>query len=765
MKTGRKLLISLLSIIGLQANAQDRPIGYWRSHLPYNTAVSAAFDGITMYVASEQAFYTYNIATGELAPYSKVEGMADVGMSYVGYDALTRTAILAYKNSNIDLFKDGSFYNMPDLKLKTTSSTKNINHIYTHDGLAYLSTDVGIVVIDLDKQEVKETYSFSRNGVNIPILRLAMATDTLYAVTNKGLYKAPKNGVNLQDFSRWQIMDTNRYFNGITRFDNKIFVSTPDTVFAVNNNLLTGIYTDADSSFIGLDSATGGIWVRESFPATFSGAVEQIDANGQLIDSVSVTGVPKIVIGTEAGSIWFADAYYGMATKEPNRPKVYMPRPEGPQSYSNYDVWARNKEVLVAHGAYDQFYTFQNSGDGFARFKDEKWVSYRLYDYPPLGTNSYDFIRVTEGPDGSIYAGSTQSGLFILHPDGSYEHLKADNSPLDEAISAAGKVRIHGIAFDEQGNLWVNVFTGRNELAVRTKEGIWYEYNVPFPRSPIPNGSANIIIDRNNLKWYSAPGGGGLIVYDDNGTLDNPSDDRYRQLLTGQGTGNLPDNEVYCIAEDKNGAIWFGTGNGIGIINCPADVIERQCEGELRVVQYDNFAGYLFQNENVRALAVDGANRKWVGTNNGVWLISADGNSIVSRFTAENSPLPSNLIQKITIDEVTGDVYIGTEQGLVSYRGTAVEGDAQNSDITVFPNPVVSGYQGPIAIKGLVENADVRITDVSGQLVYRTRAFGGQAVWNGMDYTGRRPQSGVYMVFVTNRDGSQTNVGKLVFME
>ena len=166
----------------------------------------------------------------------------------------------------------------------------------------------------------------------------------------------------------------------------------------------------------------------------------------------------------------------------------------------------------------------------------------------------------------------------------------------------------------------------------------------------------------------------------------------------------------------------------------------------------------------VRAIAVDGANRKWIGTNNGVWLISPDANQIVSRFTVDNSPLPSNVIQKITIDQPTGEVYIGTDQGMVSYRGTATEGGTENVNVTVFPNPVPSGYTGTIAIKGLVENADVRITDISGQLVYRTKALGGQAIWNGIDYKGHRPQSGIYLVFITNKDGSQTHVGKIAFM-
>lgn len=761
-KSSFTILAVLLFVI---SSAQDRPVGHWRSHLPYNTAISIASDGSTMFVAADQSFYTYNAVSGELTPYSKANGMSDVGMSYIGYDPQTDIAILAYKNGNIDLLEDGSFINIPDLKIKTVTSTKNINHIHTEKGLAYLSTDVGIVVINLDKKEVKETYSFIKGGVNIPVMAFSIANNSYYAITTQGLYSISRNNPNPQAFAEWMALDTVRVYNGITSYNNKIYVSTADSVFTVDNNVLNLIYSPNDSSVRTLDSGMNGVWICRSFDTAFTGRVVKCNENGQITDSFHVEGYPKKIIEFTGQAVWVADKFHGLLRRDGLKESgAYIRYPIGPKSYSSYDIYAYNKDILVAPGGYTQFYTYINNPIGFSRFIDEFWLNYELYQYPPFGDNTFDFVKILKGPDDNVYAGSTQSGLFILKADGGYEHFK-ENSILDTGYESGGKVRIHGIAFDKEQNLWVNVFGGAHQLAVRTKDGEWYEYYIAATGSSVPNGAANLIVDQNNLKWYSLAGSGGLVVYDDNGTIENQADDRYRQLFTGEGSGNLPDNDVYCIVEDKNGSIWFGTNNGIGIINCPTEVITRECEGELRIVQYDDFAGYLFQNEVVRALAVDGANRKWVGTNNGVWLISPDGNQVVSRFTADNSPLPSNQIQAISIDPVTGDVYIGTEQGMVSYRGSATEGEKQNSDVKPFPNPVPSGYSGTIAIKGVAENADVRITDVSGQLVYRTKALGGQAVWNGLDYTGRRPQSGVYLIFVTNRDGSETEVSKMVFME
>ena len=246
------LLLILLQVI--DAQAQDRPIGQWRSHMPYKTAVSIATDGITVYVATKNSFYTYGIADEELTTYSKVSGMSDVGMAKIGHDRLTGTTILAYSNSNIDLFKDGSFSNIPDIKTKTVTGTKNINNIYTEDGLAYLSTDIGIVVLNLDKGEVKETYTFSKNSENIAIKSFNTAGNYFYAATDKGLYRILKSNANIQAFSQWEALDTSRNFKGLATQGTSVFVTKSDTLFALDNGALKNVYVSLDSSIVNISN-------------------------------------------------------------------------------------------------------------------------------------------------------------------------------------------------------------------------------------------------------------------------------------------------------------------------------------------------------------------------------------------------------------------------------------------------------------------------------------------------------------------------------
>jgi hypothetical protein len=754
--------VSLLQVIS-QATAQDRPIGYWRAHLPYNTSKSVATNGSTAYVATNESFYSYYFVDDYLESFSKVDGMSDVGMSCVGYDRFTETVILAYRNSNIDLFKNGSFYNIPDLKNKSVTGSKTINQVYTHEGYAYLSTDIGIVVINIDKREVKETYAFSVNSQLLPIKAVTIAGNSIYAATPKGLYKTNKNSINIQSFATWEKLDTSRNFISLASVKDSVYVAKEDSLFGVFNNQLSYLYHSADTAIKHIDPSKDGIWISEGYK-NYLGKVFKLSNNLQFVDSFLTDGHPAEVAENNDGSVWVADAFYGLKRRAGRNERYFnTPRPSGPVTFSSYDIVANNKELLVAHGGYDDAYKFSYNRFGFSTFSGDKWKNYGQGTFLPFSDTVYDFSNIIRGNDGTIYAGSNQNGLFILKPDGSYEYYD-DGTFFDASFAAPGKYRVSGLALDKNNNLWMTLFGSQHELIVKTATGNWVKLMVPIARQ-FPNAAANIIIDDYDQKWYVGPQRGGVIVYNDNESPENPTDDNYRQLLSGKGGGGLPDNEAYCLAKDKSGSIWIGTANGIGIVNCPGDVISGECESELRVVQYDQFAGNLFQNEAVKTIAVDGGNRKWIGTNNGVWLVSPEGDKVLERFTTENSPLPSDIIQKIAIDPVTGDVYIGTSFGLMSYRGASTEGGTENKDVLTFPNPVPSGYNGTIAIRGLVENADVRITDISGQLVYRTKAYGGQAVWDGKDYTGRRPQSGVYLIFVTNKDGSQTSVGKMAFME
>lgn len=756
----RTILIFLLCTAKtLTGFAQGEPIGQWRSHLPYNRGVSLATDGQTLFVASKYSFFTYHIATEEITTYAKSNGMSDIEMAYIAHDGITQMTVLAYVNSNIDLFKDNTFYNIPDLKLKNIAGDKSIYSIFIEDGFAYLSTGIGVVVVNLSKKEIKETLVFSESRKNFSVKGFCANASFYYAATDNGLYKSAKTNPSLQTSASWTRLEKQRKYTSAATALNKVFVRANDSVFALQNDTLAFAFTLDSSNINHIDPVEKGLAITTFDPYKGGGKIFIIDDKLKIIDSISAAR-PVQTVNTADGAIWVADVYAGL--KSGDKRVV----PNGPYGASNFDIVAENGNVSVAHGSYDDKWIIQLNRDGVSTFENGKWSTYNSFEYSPF-TNLNDAIRLAKDPkDGTLYIASQTEGLFYLKKDKTGGQIK--EGVFEKHIVDPSSYRLSGAAFDSDNNLWITQSNAPNELMAKSaKDGSWYKFSLPLtrPRPIMENGAAGLIIDDNNLKWFFSPMGGGILVYDDKGTLENPNDDEYTRLTGGKGAGNLPDNIVNCIINDKKGTIWVGTVNGIGIVNCPERVIARQCEAEIRVVQYDKFAGELFAGENVKTIAVDGANRKWIGTSNGAWLISEDANKIISRFTVDNSPLPSNIIQVIKVDAATGDVYFGTDKGLVSYRGTAVDGGETNKDVVIFPNPITHDYSGPIAIKGLVENADVRITDISGQLIYRTKALGGQAIWNGTDYTGRRPQTGVFLVFASNNLGTEKFVGKLVFVK
>ena len=266
------------------------------------------------------------------------------------------------------------------------------------------------------------------------------------------------------------------------------------------------------------------------------------------------------------------------------------------------------------------------------------------------------------------------------------------------------------------------------------------------------------MVDRNNYKWLISPKSKKVAVFDDNGTLSNTADDRI------QINSNMPGSKLYAIAEDKDGEVWVGTDEGVAVFYNSSSIFDENIEAEQILIQQDGITQILLESEGIYAIAIDGANRKWLGTqNSGVYLMSEDGTEEIEHFTTDNSPLFSNTVYDIVINDETGEVYFGTEKGLISYKGTATE-PVSDFNIFVYPNPVKPDYEGVIAIRGLVEDTDVRITDISGNIVYETTSLGGQAIWNGKDYYGNRVKSGVYMVFNGSQDGSKKAAAKILFI-
>ena len=275
-----------------------------------------------------------------------------------------------------------------------------------------------------------------------------------------------------------------------------------------------------------------------------------------------------------------------------------------------------------------------------------------------------------------------------------------------------------------------------------------------------------LLIDTYDNKWIRYPknNGGGIVVFNEK----LPSGKQYKYLTDQVGEGKLPSKGTSCFTKDANGAIWIGTDKGVGVYSNPNQILTSTSFDATTPI-FENRP--LLIDKVVKCITVDGSNRKWIGTNAGVWLFNEDGTQEITSFNMDNSPLLSNNVYDIEICRTTGEIFFATDAGIISYRGDATDpltvnnSEAAEFSATVFPNPVTPEFNGQIGISGLPLNTNIKITDINGVLMHETHSNGGTATWNGYTYSGGKAQSGIYLIFATNKEGLQTMVSKFAIVK
>jgi hypothetical protein len=748
----------------LPAQLQEPPIGQWREHLPYNSAIDVTAGDGKIYCATPYSLFTVTVSDNSIERLSRITGLSETGVSIILYDEINKKLFIAYNNGNIDIIYNNDIYNVPDIKRSAIIGDKTIYGIYSRGKNYYLSTGLGVIVIDGDKYEVKDSWFIGDGGNQVKVNGFTSDASFFYAATEEGLKKAAINTSNLANYSSWQLVSGSNGLSAgscknVLTIQNKIIAQKNDSLFVLNGNNWTLLYTDG-WPIVNSNTSFDKLQLCER-QANGTSRVLILNADGTVTRTLVQPGIisfPRKTILFN-NDPWVADQFGSLSHFNSSGYEQY--RPNSPEAVGSGEMVVYNNTFYATAGAINDAWNYQYNGDGIFIFKEGSWNNINRYRYKAIDS-LLDYITIAiDKRDETIWTGSYGGGLLHIKAGPNFEIFKQNF--LESAVGDPGSYRIGGLAFDTDNNLWISNYGSNQPLRVRKNDGSWKNFSVPFFITE--NASGQIIIDDNNYKWIQAPKGNGLICFDHGSSIDNTNDDRWKRFTNGAGNGNLPTSDILCIAKDKNGFIWVGTTDGIGVIQCPQNVFSSQgCEAVLPIVAQGNFAGYLFKGEEVRSIAVDGADRKWIATKNGIWLISADGEKVIYRFTEDNSPLLSNEIKKITIDGRTGEIYFATLKGICSFRSTATEGDEMNSSVLVFPNPVPPDFNGTIGIRGLVNNAIVKITELNGRLVYQTRALGGQAVWNGRDYQGRKISSGVYLVLVSDDGKTEKTAAKIVFI-
>ncbi|WP_303312291.1 T9SS type A sorting domain-containing protein [Hymenobacter sp. BT730] len=762
------LLAGLLLVAGTAWGQGAVGFGDWQLHLPTNRAGALADAGSRVYVATDDAFVLFDKELKTIRLLSRRDGLHDVGVRTVAYDSLTQSVLVVYRNANLDVLRpDGSIHNLSDILRKQLTGEKIIYSIYFHARRAYLSGSFGLVVVDMNRLEVRDTYTnIGPGGEAVRVFATTILHDSLYAATSQGLLRGRLTD-NLVDYHSWR---TDTGGSGRSGEPYRTLATQEEKVYAGVNGV--GLYRFTGKEWVPL-AALAANQYRQLTPSA-AGLLVALERNvavlgrdGQAhIYSPDLIQNPRAVTRARNGELYIADDGNGLVAVTPDGQQATRFVTNAPETARAFSILTEpNGRVTVFTGGYGDRYLQAELYDGFYEYANGHWQNTTPRTLPDLSLypQPKDLTRGVRTPDGTLYIGSYGNGLLEWQGPGKFRlfnPVSNQPNPLLSVIADPKFTRINDVALDAEGNVWV---VNRHEAPNTSGLFLYQPATKQWTTVPYFSGAENldrITIDDNGYAWITEArkNGRGLVVYD--------RKTQSHRLFTKED-GGLPALELYDVEKDRAGDIWVATIAGVAVYNDPSQVFLAGSPGlRAPIVRRGAGSGFpLLFTEVVKAIAVDGGNRKWFGTDNGLWLFNADGDEALQHFTTANSPLPSNRIVDVAVNDKTGDVFVATEAGLVSYRGSATVTEGAPSCAKVFPNPVRRNFTGQVGISGLANNAVVKITDVAGQLVYQTRASGGTVVWNLQDYNGRRVQSGVYLVLSSDADGQNGCISKVAVVE
>jgi len=740
-------------------------IGEWRSHLPYINAKRVIEAGDRIYCSTRTGLFYLDKTDQSIHLITRIDGLSDLEINAIEYSGQDDILVIAYGNANLDLVKDGMIINIPDINRKQITGNKSINDILIVDHLAYLSCGFGIVVVNLDREEIKDTYYIGENGGQVDVKSMAFDGQYLYAATVAGLYRADVESPNLIDYNYWEkvpdIPNHEGSFTSIVYFDERIFVSCSDevkhfdTIYYYKDSMWEYLETQRYNPVRRLNVSQDKLLVSSLY------YIDIYNKNGSRSRHINTLNPQDALIDRD-NIMWVADETEGL-TKNAQADEKERIIPNGPISTEVVKMAISGNYLYSVAGGVDLAWNNVFNKAELNIFKESFWEE----GFDTSAHRDLVSLAIDPGNSGHVFAGSWGYGLLEFREGELVEVYRDHNSSL-QTVLPGDFFRLGGLCYDDRNNLWVVNANVSEAVSVMKPDGSWKSFSFGGQLKD-PPAISDIICTSLNHFWMILPKNYGMFAFTVNGTLDDESDDEYERIDIVDANGEDISNNVFSLVEDLDGNIWMGTDKGVVVYYSPGRVFRDETFYGQQVIVPRNdgtgLADILLGTETVTALAVDGANRKWVGTSkSGVFLLSEDGLEEIYNFTKENSPLFSNSIQDIAIHPSSGEVYFGTDKGIISFQSSATAGNELFKDVYVYPNPVREDYEGEIIITGMIREARIKITDINGNLVYETTSLGGQAIWDGRSFSGARVKTGVYLIFCTNDDGSETHITKLLII-
>lgn len=735
-------LIILLLLSSLARGQELIPMGTWRSHFNYETTTLVERTATKVFAATSHGLIFYDLEDQSINKLSKVDGLSDVEITAMSYDSSEEYLVLGYKNGNVDVITGEGIQNLPILLNSDVTDNKTVNHISFYNGKINLSTDFGLLVLTSENR-VEEAYqNLGETGQTIEVHSSTIIRDVIYLATKDGVLAGQlTEGDNLQDFNNWE------------RFSGSL-VNATDIVSVASAN--GNVYAASISSVFKL---SGTSWLEVAFTLGSGEVITKIrdGLNGLLVQTnqrtfvVSSSDVYSEIYRPASAEIndllqdsdavfWYADQLEGLSKLDGSNIEHFVL--DGPSNNISR-VKIESGNVYAFPAVATDYSSPLSNGLGYSIFKEGIWATMSPSDLQGI-SNVTDALVTND----QVFISSFGQGILNM---GSGQITNYTNSPLGENETGTGNTLVTGMALDREQNIWVSNFSTYSLLKWDGEE-LWQQFDFGTSAAAEPT---SICIDSNDQVWMTLGhlSGRGVLAYDIGSGLS-----RY---ITTTST-DLPSNNVYDIVFGKEDEIWFATDKGVAYFPFSIGVVEDQSINVTLPILNESF---LFEDKEVFALAIDGGNRIWIGTNEGLWLFGENISKLIYHFTVDNSPLPSNKVNDLAIHPATGEIFVATEQGLVSYRTDATDATNKHQQVKIYPNPVLPNFEGWVGLSGLANDVGIKITTVSGQLIREINAAGGGASWDLADFTGRRVNTGIYLVFSASQDGSETFVGKIAVID
>ena len=752
----KKVVSCLFLCFSLLSFSQQK---LWKGYFSYNEITDVCISDQKVYSSTKNSVFNKDVSSNILTTFTSINDVKPDEITAI-FQTSNNYTLIGNKNGLIILIKpDGTTLNKVDIitDVPVPANSKKINDFYEHNGKVYVATQYGITVIKLSNFEIENSFYIGNSGEFIDVLQTTVFNNEIFAVTRtQGIKKASLSNPFLYDFSQWSVFNSLNWSSIVTFNNQLVAMNTNGITYKFSGNIAVpfsqmvtnGVKLRTDSVYLTITNQSQILIYSQNFTL-----VNSINSIPNFPDSFScaITKNNVLYIGTKKSGLFETTITNSIAFTNIS--------PNGPIEDLAFKVTKTKNDIWLTHGSYDRTYTPDYKLQGISIFNTNSgWTK-----IPNTGVaGAVTLAAIAENPRNSseVFVASGQSGLlkftnktnpFLFNQTNFLESVSLP-PPNQNFVS----VRINGMKYDKDGNLWLTNALVDNGLKVLKNGNTWQSYNLSAViQNPTALHYGNIDIDKNGTKW-TATYGGGVLAF--NEKYNN------KFIIINEENGNLPNNDVRCVAVDNKNQLWIGTFKGLRILNSVDRFISETALTTTNIVIQDgDLAQELFYQQVIQDIKVDGANNKWVAiADAGVFQVSANGQITLRRFTKDNSPLPSNNVLDIEIDEVSGEVFFATDKGLVSFLGSATRGDDDLQNVYIYPNPVRPEYSGTVKISGLMDKVNLKITDIEGNLVFETTSSGGTVEWDTTAFGKYKVASGVYMVFVSSSDAAETTVKKIM---